>query len=71
MNEYVQLLAQDSPLIALAELLGYQVYLNNFEHSTDAPIARYKVVSPHLISDGDDLVELLAGTIDVERKRKA
>ena len=44
MNEYVRLIAADNPLIALAERLGYQVYLNNFEAPPKGSIARYKVV---------------------------
>ena len=71
MNEYVRLIPADTPLIALAERLGYQVYLNNFEAPPEGSIAQYKVVATTMVADGDDLVDLLMSVIDFERGRRS
>ena len=65
MNEYIRLIPDDNPLIALAEQLGYQVYINHFEvPPPEASIPRYKVVSDGLIVDGNNLVDVLKEVIE-------
>jgi hypothetical protein len=61
---HIQMIPQDSPLVELAELLGYTVYLISTSPLQELSGPRYRVVSEQdVASEGTNLAEILASLI--------
>ncbi len=61
LNGYLQMTPSDNPLIELAELLDYQVYISLYDLSDQAASPRYHIVNRQGSAvDGDNLIEALA-----------
>ena len=58
---HIPMLPQDNPLVELAELLGYAVYLISIPSLQEPPGPRYRVVSDQGVAcEGTSLAEVLA-----------
>lgn len=65
----IQLIPADHPLVALAEQLGYQVYLA-FSEEPGATASRYHIVNPQgSACNGNDLVHTLARLLKQDMAR--